>query len=146
MRSLTDRIGTFSRLTFTEQALFIRSWISFILVDLQLRFISSKQLLDRESGGRSGTGRIPEDETEAFISRTAWLVERAGRFAPVRSTCLKESLILHRILDRHQISSDLRIGVLRTNGELQAHAWLERNGVPIFGYDPEDGYQPLAPA
>ena len=117
-----------------------------IRVDLTLRIVPVKRLLDRYSDRGTGLVSIPEDEAEAFISRAAWLVESAGRFAPIRTTCLKESLVLYWILERKHIETELRIGVLRTGRDVQAHAWLERNGVPVFGYDPEDGYQPLEPA
>ncbi|MFC1628297.1 lasso peptide biosynthesis B2 protein [Gemmatimonadota bacterium] len=146
LRSPAERIRTFSRLTSSERTLFLQAWISLIRMDITLRIVPVKRLLDRYSSRRTEQMDIPEEETEAFISRAAWLVESAGRFAPIRTTCLKESLVLSRILDRNNIDTELRIGVTRTGEHLKAHAWLERNGVPIFGYDPEDGYQPLAPS
>lgn len=146
LRSLSERIGTFFRLTPTERALFIRSWISLIGVDLTLRVVPVKRLLERSAGRPDRSERVAKDEVDVFIDRAAWLVMKAARFAPIRTTCLKESLVLHRILDRHRIRTELRIGVIRTGKAVQAHAWLERNGVPVFGYDPDDGYQPLAPA
>ncbi len=130
----------------SERTLFLLAWVLLIRVDLTLRIVPVKRLLDRYSDRGTGLVSIPEEETEVFIKRAAWLVESAGRFAPIRTTCLKESLVLHRILKRKHIDTELRIGVTRSGEYLKAHAWLERNGVPIFGYDPEDGYQPLTSA
>ena len=58
-------------------------------------------------------------------------VERAGRHSPFPSTCLTRSLALCWLLRRRGVHGALRIGVQRAEGLLQAHAWVECDGIPI---------------
>ena len=59
------------------------------------------------------------------------LVNSAARYAPGPVTCLTRSLLLRWLLRRRGIASDLRIGVQLVQGRLDAHAWVEYEGVPI---------------
>jgi hypothetical protein len=43
--------------------------------------------------------------------------------------CLPRSLMLCWLLRRRGIDSQLHIGVRKGNGKMEAHAWVERNGV-----------------
>lgn len=86
---------------------------------------------------------MPAGEEESFIARSVWLVEVAGRYTPVKATCLRQALVLHRILGRSGIETDLRIGVARQDEDLEAHAWLERDGKPIFGVSDDNHYDSL---
>lgn len=65
------------------------------------------------------------------LRRSAGIVDSAARngfchFFP--ANCLTRSLTLWWLLRRQGIVSDLRIGVRKTDGEFQAHAWLEHQG------------------
>ncbi len=46
--------------------------------------------------------------------------------------CLQKSLVLQSLLHRQGVAADLQIGVRKQAGTLQAHAWLERAGQPLF--------------
>jgi len=64
--------------------------------------------------------------------RMAAMVNAAARVAPLGATCLTRSLLLQWWLNRWGVASDLRIGVRMTDdGALNAHAWIEREGVPL---------------
>lgn len=63
--------------------------------------------------------------------------------ARLRATCLTRSLVLHRILARRGIATTLRIGVRNEGNGLQAHAWVECNGVPVN--DTAQGVRGYAP-
>jgi hypothetical protein len=56
---------------------------------------------------------------------TSRIVEVAGRYHQHWSKCLSQSLLLWWLLRRQGISSQLRIGVLKHQRQLQAHAWVE---------------------
>ncbi len=110
---------------------------------LVLRVLSFKRLLAfmermprrrRDGPGRAGEPSLP---------RLTWLVEVAGRHAPVEPTCLKTALVLFWLLQRRGIATTLRIGVARRDGALVAHAWLERQGQVIAGLPGGEGYAPL---
>jgi hypothetical protein len=58
----------------------------------------------------------------------AEIIEAASRHHVVRSHCLQRSLVLHHWLSREGMHSDLRIGVRKESGQLEAHAWVELGG------------------
>ncbi len=64
--------------------------------------------------------------------RIAWAVVAAGRRIP-GATCLVQALAAQVLLARHGHGAELRIGVARATDGIEAHAWLERDGEPIFG-------------
>lgn len=52
-----------------------------------------------------------------------------------RRSCWRRALVLHRFLALHGIDSRVNFGLKRTTGELQGHAWLERDGQPFLEDD-----------
>ena len=58
-------------------------------------------------------------------------VNIAARHTPFPATCLTRSLLLGWLLRRRNVASNLRIGVRLTQGMLDAHAWVECEGVPV---------------
>ena len=73
--------------------------------------------------------REPLSHAEAAALGVA--VNRAANhvFGPV--TCLTRSLLLRWLLRRYGTVSDLRIGVRLEQGEFAAHAWVEKDGIPL---------------
>ena len=57
--------------------------------------------------------------------RTGWLVRIASIHGLVQGNCLAQSLTIWWLLRRQRISADLRIGVRKQQGRLEAHAWME---------------------
>lgn len=45
--------------------------------------------------------------------------------------CLVRSLTLWTILLRRGLSTDLRVGFRKSGGQIEGHAWVEHEGVPI---------------
>lgn len=67
----------------------------------------------------------PTDERLArAVRRTLWQL-------PADTRCLMQSLVLTRLLARRGRDSRLVIGVSPA-GEFSAHAWVERDGVPLL--------------
>ena len=58
-------------------------------------------------------------------------VNIAARHSLFPATCLTRSLLLGWLLRRRCVTSELRIGVRLTQGVLDAHAWVECEGVPV---------------
>ena len=58
-------------------------------------------------------------------------VNIAARHLPFPATCLTRSLLLGWLLRRRGVQSQLCIGVRLTQGALNAHAWVECEGVPV---------------
>lgn len=59
------------------------------------------------------------------------LVNVAARHTVGPRNCLTRSLVLDWLLRRRSIESQLRIGVRLDHGALNAHAWVECQGVPV---------------
>lgn len=72
--------------------------------------------------------------TPAYRNRAAWAANAVGyRFLPERP-CLTQALVLqYLLLRRGDRSAELHIGVTKHDGNLQAHAWVERKGKVLIG-------------
>ncbi len=77
--------------------------------------------------GAASDGAPPAAQARALGD----LVNLAARRGPFRANCLTRSLVLQWLLRRRGIASQLRIGVRRPRGALDAHAWVEYAGVPV---------------
>ena len=82
--------------------------------------------------------------------RIARLVGIAANHGPYRATCLRQSLALWWLLRRRGIPAELRIGVRKEGGALEAHGWVEHQGQAL---DDRQGvtasyaaFQPSSPA
>ena len=64
-------------------------------------------------------------------------VVRASQRLPVRTTCLDRALALWWLLRAHGIGGALRIGV-RGGERLEAHAWVEHAGAPLYDDEAEE--------
>lgn len=73
----------------------------------------------------------------------ARMVRIAARYSLIRLNCLPRSLTLWWLLRRQGIAVDLRIGVTPKEGRLEAHAWVELQGLPLD--DQDDVYERFAP-
>jgi Transglutaminase-like superfamily len=67
----------------------------------------------------------PQPAADDRAYRTAWLVQVAARFCAGRESCLAQSLVLWWLLRQRGLVSELRVGVRKRGGQLQAHAWVE---------------------
>jgi len=65
-------------------------------------------------------------------SRVARIVEIASRRGIIRAKCLPLSLTLQSLLAGSGVSADLRLGVRKYGGRLEAHAWVEHEGMALL--------------
>jgi len=95
---------------------------------LGLRFLSLPRFqarLQRSTVKRDAAMSLPE------IQALGELVNIAARHTLGPRSCLTRSLLLGWLLRRRGVESQLRIGVRLTAGVLDAHAWVECDGVPV---------------
>ena len=74
-------------------------------------------------------------QTDAEASEQARTIARAVKIAAERglfqANCLQQTLVLWCLLRRNHIESELRFGARKQEGQVQAHAWVELNGVAL---------------
>jgi len=72
---------------------------------------------------------LSAEQTQADVRRAAQMMAVACRRYPLRSSCLPRTIVLWSLLRQRGIATDVRIGARgNSQGEFQAHAWLEWNG------------------
>lgn len=74
-----------------------------------------------------GPGPLTPDEA----GRIGTLVNRAAQCVLGGHNCLTRSLYLWWLLRRRGVGAKLRIGVRLEDGTLEAHAWVECDGIPV---------------
>ncbi len=145
MKLAIERLRKVFQLSPDERLILGQAWGLFLLVELALlilpftRLLTLSDKLFSKRKGEPALGLIPS------VPRLAWLVEVAGRYAPVAATCLKKALVLSWLLRKRGIQTELRIGVARHDGSLKAHAWLDYDGQVIIGLPRSDRYELLFP-
>ena len=81
--------------------------------------------------------RLASDGHAAF-SDAAACVSRAYRWSPLPDTCLRRALVQYWMHRREGVAARLFIGVKRAAAQLEAHAWLEYEGVANDGTRPAE--------
>ena len=90
----------------------------------------------------------PEDDMKKKspvpVQRLFQLLEIADRRTHRVPSCVRQALVLTWLFKWFGLNSDIRIGVRRLTGQdLEAHIWLEIQGVPLQSSSPAS-YQPLS--
>ena len=123
-----------------ERAALLRAWVLLFVVELALRAGAARPLIRRVEACE------PIPRPGPSVERLGRLVDLATRAVPFPVTCLGKALVVGWLLARAGVVLRLRFGVARRAGHLEAHAWLESGGEPIFGLDACDAYVPLGSA
>jgi hypothetical protein len=128
--TMISKLRTLGALSVQDKLLFFQAWLLLLLVDIALRIFPFRQVhawLKVSEGGIA----VSADEADQMIRRCADFLDLAARYHLYAMTCLRRSLTLHWLLSRQGVFTELRFGVLREDGKLQAHAWLEYQGQPV---------------
>ena len=108
-----------------------------VFIEIALRALPFNELLARlEALG----ARIPVAPA-SVRSACARAVDRTYRHLPLARSCLRESLVLFRLLRKRGINVRLLVGVRKIGDRLEAHAWIEQDGTPLERTD--ESYAPL---
>jgi len=140
---MLESLRRFSALEWPAQTLFLRSLLMLPLVGLSLKFrgfdATRSTLRKSLSHNEPQAGSGSQDKQ---ISLTAHMVNAADRHGPFHPSCLVKSLTLWWLLGRQGITSRLRVGVRKEGGNLEAHAWVEREGTALN--EPEERHHHYA--
>ncbi len=127
---LIHHIRQFRALARTQRVLFIQAWLALLVVDMGVRWFS----LPRLQSLLAGLTRFPRRSSlhpTPSPKETAIIVDLAARHHLHVMTCLRRALALQWLLRRHGVETALRIGVRKDDRDLEAHAWVEHDGVNL---------------
>ncbi len=136
----TTRWNKLLSLTFSEVCFLVEAAATVVGFDLAFRLFSSKAclaLFERKTDSQQRRQGVN-------LKRMAWLVDVADRYAPGKSSCLRQTAALAWLLRRRGVATSLRIGVARREGKFTAHSWLESGEGELFGLSETDEYAPLS--
>jgi hypothetical protein len=130
---MMDNLSKFLRLTWSERWLFLQALLLLPLTALLLRLfgLRSCQRLLAALAPPTSSVTEPQHATLNQARLTARMVRAAAQHDLFRARCLPQALALWWLLRRQRIAGTLRIGTRLIFGQLQAHAWLEYQGVPL---------------
>jgi hypothetical protein len=125
-----NKMDAVMSLTREEWGLFLRAWWLLLKIDWELK---RRPYLEVAQGGRQKAGKSGQGgaDRKREIARVVKMVGVAARNHVRPMTCLRQSLALQRLLWERGVEAELKFGVRKMEGELQAHAWLEWEGEPV---------------
>ena len=127
-----ERLNKFLRLPAVDRRLLLKVMLVVWTVRIGLwllPFRVMRQLLAKLGRGSVGA----QMEGRALVDRVVWAVTLISGYVPA-ATCLTQALATKMLLDRHGYRATVRLGVARSeDGQFQAHAWVERDGVVVMG-------------
>lgn len=131
MKSVIDHWRKLFSLSRSEQALLIRASLLLPGIALAMRLIGLRRLQEILSNlSTRNRISIPSNALDQ-AKQTARIVGLAARYGSYRASCLPQALVLRFLLRQQGIESDLRIGVRKTSDKLEAHAWIEFQGLAL---------------
>jgi hypothetical protein len=125
---------------FWQQGLWLQALAVLWVVRLALWLLPTRRLLEPNSaiprwrrGWRTGwrTGR------QRSVAVVVWAIVSASAYVP-KASCLIQALAARYLLRRYGRQGRLRLGIARDpQGRLQAHAWIESEGLVVLGDLPD---------
>ncbi len=139
-KSFSRNVGKFGQLSLAHQFVLVQAIVLLPLIALGLRlwgFQAICRLLERSL---PQTAFQPADRQgrnwQGCSGTITRLVQAAAKHGIWRANCLQRSLLLWWLLRRRGIAAELRIGVSRRTQRLEAHAWVEYEGI-VLGDRPD---------
>jgi len=126
------------RLTLIDWRLLVAMTVAQVVVAGGLRTMRLPAL--RAGGGR--VRRLARVLVGSSDDRIVWAIEATGRRLGRLSSCLVRALVAEVVLDSSREPVSLTIGVRRTDGVLESHAWLTRQDRVLIGAT-SDEYVPI---
>lgn len=126
------KIQRFLKLDPSDRLVFLEAIGLLPLVAIGLRGLGFTRFYgDAKRLAAPQTGNTLIENAIPHARHTARLVQMAARHGLVHASCLEQSLALLWLLRREGIAGELRIGVRKEAGQLEAHAWVECLGFPL---------------
>ena len=130
-----------------ERGLLWRSIILLPIIHIALSTLGYARLcglIEKITPLKRSSPQKSESEIIEQARKTARMVSIAARYGLFRATCLRRSLLIWWFLRGQGIRSTICFGVRTNDRQLEAHAWVEINGMVISEWDGTYmGYQAL---
>ena len=122
-------------LQYADKWLFWRTILLAVVLRLLLKLASFKAVVRYLKKFEKPYNNIADSAiTPKELKMYRIMIRLSYKFWPVVN-CLSGSLAFRLMLQRRNIHTILRFGVLKEGHKLRSHAWLERNGYPL---NPDD--------
>ncbi len=131
LKSLVRKGRAWTQLSWEERSLFLQALILLPFVALSVQLWGMRRTQSLLAQLSQQTRSVQSAVLLPKVEKTARMVRIAARYSVLWTNCLKKSLVLWFLLRRQGIESELRIGVRRDQGEFQAHAWVEYEGIVL---------------
>ena len=125
-------MSRFGKLTALERGILVRALLLLPAIGLGLRMVGFRKVQAMLNASRATDScELAPNAALKIALAAAPMVSIAARRGLYRANCLPTSLVLAHLLRKHGIAVDLRIGVRKVAGALEAHAWVEHYGQPL---------------
>src|SRR5690242_4732995 len=123
-----------NRRTLLIEAVFWLAFARIALIAVPFRHLAPRFGTVHKPGDAAAKPPTSAGETE-LAREVSWAVTRAARYVPFRAVCLPQAIAAKAMLDRRRVASVMHFGVAtKSDGPLDAHAWLDAGPVEVTGY------------
>ena len=129
---LIANLNKVRELSWKERRLLVQSALLLPVVHLALFVLGYARLhrvMERLTPSKPGDRTLSESETLKRAGEITRLVSIAAGHGLYRATCLRKSLLVWWFLRKDGIQSNICFGVRMIDSTLEAHAWVEWNGM-----------------
>ncbi len=123
--------------------LLIKTFVLLLFVRLGLRFLSFQSL--RQHLEKVSRYSFIHTANLVPLNRILWAVNVSSYYMPGGVKCLARALTTHCLMLQYGYIPQLCIGVAKgDSGQLEAHAWVENQGLVVIGQLPDlERFKPL---
>jgi hypothetical protein len=112
--------------------LFIQAWICIAIARCMLIFMPFRKIAPLLGKSVTASDTV-NTKTSLRPERISAAIRRAAAWSPWRAKCFEQALAGKIMLTCRNMSGIVFFGINKVGGDLQAHAWLESEGVVITG-------------
>ena len=129
---MAGRIRGWLMLTGSQRVGLVAIMFALIPIAAALRLFGyrrTRRWLERHAPNAGSRCASPDDLAAA--QGLARLASIAGRHSLIEVTCLRQSLLVFWLLRRRGLNAEIKLGVRKQDGTLDAHAWVELDGLAL---------------
>ena len=130
-------IHSFLKLSFEDKYILIKSFFLLWTIRIMLwilPFSVIQKIISRFTAVSGESQDIP-------LEKLTWAVAVMSSYVP-KATCLTRAITAQILLAGQNYNSNIKIGVSKTEGNFEAHAWLEADDKVVLG-ESEIEYTPI---